>query len=485
MAQEKKTTKARAEGSDGKSGKKAAADKSTPPPVSKMGDRVEAYARLATQFRTEAAVMLPKTLTGQGRREHVRACILEDHADRIDTHAEGTTAKFDKLAKSLFSFFRGTALLFYRDMAGSDARMPTVLLLGDVHPENFGVMPNRDNVPIFSVNDFDEVSYGPFSWDIKRGAVGFMIAAKEEGGFKKKKRRKIAKHFVSGYIAGMTRYAQQSDEIDDVYRLDNSPKIISSLIKSAMKDRSKWLDKRYANETREGFRVSDELTPISSRRDEFQKLIEELVAKKGIETGGRFGDLRVKDVAIRHGQGTASLGLSRYYVLIEGALGDGTDDAIIEFKRARRSALYGLVPDNGFGTEGRGERIAHGQAVHLTDGDQFYGNVDIDGMSFMTRERAPFRDDIDLDDLSYDEFKNYAEACGRALAQAHARSDEAGRIDYDIEPSILDAMTPRGLFIDDMVRFAEETSDRLERDHESFRRDHKLGAFETVQQDYR
>lgn len=117
--------------------------------------------------------MLPAILTGQARRKHVRACILEDHAERIDPHADGTSAKFEKLDGSVYSFFRGSALLFYRDMPGTDARMPTVLLLGDVHPENFGVMPNRDNVPIFSVNDFDdEVSYGPFTWDLKRGATG-------------------------------------------------------------------------------------------------------------------------------------------------------------------------------------------------------------------------------------------------------------------------------------------------------------------------
>ncbi len=87
-------------------------------------------------------------------------------------------------------------------MAGTDARMPTVLLLGDVHPENFGVMPNRDNVPIFSVNDFDEVSYGPFTWDMKRGATGFAVAAREIGGHGKKRRRAIARRFVEGYVEG-------------------------------------------------------------------------------------------------------------------------------------------------------------------------------------------------------------------------------------------------------------------------------------------
>ncbi len=47
--------------------------------------------------------------------------------------------------------------------------MPSVMALGDVHPENFGVMPDRNGAPIFGVNDFDETIYAPFTWDIKRG----------------------------------------------------------------------------------------------------------------------------------------------------------------------------------------------------------------------------------------------------------------------------------------------------------------------------
>ena len=190
-------------------------------------------------------------------------------------------------------------------------------------------------------------------------------------------------------------------------------------------------------------------------------------------------------MAIRHGQGTASLGLPRYYVLIEGPEKDASDDLIIEFKRARRSALAGLVPENDFDSGQKGARIAHGQSVHLAQGDVFYGDVTLEGMSFMTRERAPFRDDIDLDELSKKSWKHYARACGRALAQAHARSDDAGQLDYDIEPRIREAMEPVELFIDDLLCFAEEAVERAERDHAFYKRDHALGAFETMVKTYR
>ena len=123
--------------------------------------------------------------------------------------------------------------------------------------------------------------------------------------------------------------------------------------------------------------------------------------------------------------------------------------------------------------------------MHLAHGDVFYGAVEVGGESFMARERAPFREDIDLDDLSKSTWKAYAKVCGRALAQAHARSDELGELDYDIEPAILDAVSPERLFIEDMLDFAEDALARLRRDHEYFKRDHERGAFQDLTKVYR
>lgn len=127
-----------------------------------VASRFEVFAQLAEAWAAGEVVPLPRHLMGDDRRLHVRQTLREDHQFRIANRSEDAETKFDKLAGSLFSFFRGTSLLFYRDMAGEAARMPTVLALGDVHPENFDVMPNSDNVPIFAANDFDEAYFAPF-----------------------------------------------------------------------------------------------------------------------------------------------------------------------------------------------------------------------------------------------------------------------------------------------------------------------------------
>ncbi|GAA5172807.1 DUF2252 domain-containing protein [Modicisalibacter zincidurans] len=453
-----------------------------------VATRFDTFKRLAEAVAAGEFVLRPRALTGYVRRRHVRQTLREDHRMRIADGSEEASAKFDQLSDSLFSFFRGTALLFYRDMAGDDAWMPTVLALGDVHPGNFGVMPNMDNVPIFSVNDFDEAYYAPFTWDIKRGAVGFMIASATEGNLKCKQRLKVVRHFVKGYIEAMQRLAREGAEQDEEMRHDNAPKLIRKLFEDADEDRAEWLADDYLDETRSHFRPTRKLVPISSRRDEFQAITDRLIEENEIDVpararslrrkGANENGMRVKDVAIRLGQGTASLGLNRYYVLIEGPQHDGTDDLIIEYKQARHSALSGLVPPSAYAMDTLAERISHAQAVHLIGGDVFYGHVTFEGHSYLSRERAPFRDAIDLDDLSKSEWKEYARICGQVLARVHARSDDSGRVDYDIEPAIMNAIGPPTLFAEDMVAFAVETADRLRRDHEMFREDHARGAFE-------
>ncbi|MEF2552548.1 DUF2252 family protein [Aurantimonas sp. A2-1-M11] len=462
--------------------KAAAADKS---PSRAFEGRVEGFRSFAERVASREQILAPLALTGQARRDHVRSTIREDHAARIEEGSLATVKKFDALAGSFFKFFRGTALLFYRDMAGQDAHMPTVMALGDVHPGNFGVMPDKNGVPIFGVNDFDETIYAPFTWDIKRGSVGFWIAAGEVSDMKRKKRREVVSCFATGYLDAMQGYAEKATEKNEDYRMDNSPKVIRQLFEDAWEERHDWLWSDYLNPSGRGFRANEELQPVSSEIETFQKAINDLAKAKGIPPGGRAGELKVKDVCVRHGQGTASLGLPRYYVLIEGPSKDAQDDLIIEFKRARRSALEGLTPPTDFHAGAEADRIAHGQAVQLAHGDIFYGAVDINGESFMSRERAPFRDDIDLDELSCKSWKQYARVCGAALAKSHALSDDLGQIDYDVEPSIVAAASPRELFFADILRFTEETDARMRRDFAFFCEDHALGAFDRVDMVYR
>ncbi len=75
-----------------------------PDNIDQHSKRFSAFERLALQNAKELGLMLPSKLKGQARREHVRACLLEDHAERIDDQAQGTGEKFAQLYDSRFSF---------------------------------------------------------------------------------------------------------------------------------------------------------------------------------------------------------------------------------------------------------------------------------------------------------------------------------------------------------------------------------------------
>ena len=208
-------------------------------------------------------------------------------------------------------------------------------------------------------------------------------------------------------------------------RRDNAPGLIRALFEDAMQDGRSWLAEDYHGEYGRGFRADDELAPATSRCAEFQALIDRLVTEGGVAVPPRAGEMRVKDVAARLGQDTASLGLTRYYVLVEGARALTTDDLVIEFKQARRSALAGLTPPSEYDSDGRARRVTRAQHTQLVNGD-VYGARRVRGhLSSVTRERSPFRDNVDLDDLSKKEWKTYARICG-PVAHAHALADEAG-----------------------------------------------------------
>ena len=251
-------------------------------------------------------------------------------------------------------------------------------------------------------------------------------------------------------------------------RPDNAPELIRGLFDDASQDRRSWLAEELPRRDgrglprRRGAGAGHEPArgvPVAGRPDG---------GRGTSRRPPRAGKMRVKDVAAGVGQGTASLGLTRYYVLVEGARADATDDLMVEFKQARRSALAGLTPPSEYDSDGRGERIARAQRMQLVNGDVFYGAVEFEDRSYVTRERSPFRDDVDLDDLSKEEWKAYAGICGRALAKAHALADEAGNVVGDVEPQIVAAIGPPDLFVDDVLRFAEEAAARVRADHEHF-----------------
>src|SRR5215472_5062240 len=112
-----------------------------------------------------------------------------------------------RMMKSPFTFYRGAALNMAADLANTPATGPRVQACGDAHLLNFGVYATPERRLIFDVNDLDETLPAPWEWDLKRLAVSFVLAGRNNG-FKETESREAATSCIQSYHQHMRYYAE-------------------------------------------------------------------------------------------------------------------------------------------------------------------------------------------------------------------------------------------------------------------------------------
>ncbi|NLZ57017.1 MAG: DUF2252 domain-containing protein [Corynebacterium sp.] len=445
------------------------------PAVPRYVQHRDGFAQLAQSLATGSVIVPPQLLTDRDRRRHIRNTIIEDHVTRMHLVPEAVQAKLDDLAKDPFLFFRGTALLFHRDLVGSDLHLPAIPVVGDVHPENFGILPGAHGEPIFSVNDLDEAWMAPFTWDVERGAVGFGLAA-QQAGAKKKKTSTIVRAFIDAYFSSIKDCVDDPEHADFQFAADDSPKVLRPFFRKAQRDRAGYLDKRI------------DTTTMTFREDErthrHPELLEELKSSLNAYADAHERTFRTHDLAIRKGSGTASRGLTRFWFLLEELIdGPSSDLLILEMKMSRPSSIEGLVPDpeGEWLPDSPAERIALAFNTFVKDGDPYYGFTDIAGISFLVRERGPQKVNIDVGVFDEKDLKKYAKVCGRVLGIQHVRADGAlQQVSTSPKEPLAQRITAAAsseVFRADTEEFAVDYLKRINRDFELFREDLGRGAF--------
>ena len=106
--------------------------------------------------------------------------LADAFGDLIEADERAFRRKFRKMAASPFAFYRGSAPLFYADVARledpwADERTSRVWIQGDLHAENFGTYMDSAGILVFDVNDFDEAYLGHFTWDLRRMAASLAL----------------------------------------------------------------------------------------------------------------------------------------------------------------------------------------------------------------------------------------------------------------------------------------------------------------------
>src|ERR687889_291749 len=114
------------------------------------------------------------------RQDHIVSVLVDAFEHLIERDPRAFRGKFRKMAADPFAFYRGSAPLFYSDMARLedpwvDEATSRVWIQGDLHAENYGTYMDSAGVLVFDVNDFDEAYLGHYTWDLQRMAASLAL----------------------------------------------------------------------------------------------------------------------------------------------------------------------------------------------------------------------------------------------------------------------------------------------------------------------
>src|SRR5436190_6721848 len=172
--------------------------------------------------------------------------VLEDaFAELMHADPRAFRTKFRKMAADPFAFYRGSACLFYADMAQArdrrrdhraDDRTSRVWIHGDLHAENFGTYMNSEGVLVFDVNDFDEAYLGHFTWDLMRFSASLALTCWQKALPEEEVRRLVAR-FARAYLQQINHYLRTEDDTDFALHLDTASGPVLEALEDARKIR--------------------------------------------------------------------------------------------------------------------------------------------------------------------------------------------------------------------------------------------------------
>jgi uncharacterized protein (DUF2252 family) len=393
--------------------------------------------------------------------------------------------KYKKMAENVFRFYRGSAYLFYFDVSRIPFAFHTpderpTWIQGDLHFDNFGAFQNEEGEIVYDVNDFDEGYMGSYLYDLLRMSVSIVLSG-ELRGFNPEDCCQAVETYLKAYIKQIKRFVSKQD---NPYSLSFN----ESRTKGPIKKLIKKLNKRSANHFITGvtqladdhrrFKASTELETVGS--EQYELLLHAWNKyNQSIDIASKKDDAfyRMKDVAVKHASGTASIGLDRYYILIEGGSDPNSpDDLVLEAKEVRAPIPAYFLPHN----DAFWQRFPHqGECVIMTQramhhkADPYLGYFTMDGDHYYVRERSPYKKRIKADQIeTLDDFINTVETMGKITAKLHARADqdvEKNLISYHSEEEILKAIgDDEDIFLHQLSFYAMAYAKQVHSDYEIF-----------------
>jgi uncharacterized protein (DUF2252 family) len=413
------------------------------------------------------------------RSRQIVDVLADAFKDLIEADPRAFRRKFRKMAQDPFSFYRGSACLFYADVAAqedryADERTSRVWIQGDLHAENYGTYVNDAGILVFDVNDFDEAYLGHFTWDLKRMAASIALL-----GFVKALSDETIRELIETYAEA---YAEQVEtfhhgEHDEEFRLtlDNTEGALNDVLQEA-RAQSRWhmLDRLTHVEGHE--RVFKDSSGVR-RLDDAER--EEVLAAYAdyLETiperkRQHSVSYDVKDVVGRVGFGIGSAGLPAYSLLVEGRSQALENDVVLSMKQGNVAAPSRVVEDERITEyfEHPGHRTAISQRALQAHADPWLGWCELRGKGQVVQELSPYEADLDWDHVSEpDEMQPLLRYLGQATAKIHCVSDAGSAeelVDFQTEEALHAVLDDD--FASELAAFGTDYGEKVREDHRLF-----------------
>jgi uncharacterized protein (DUF2252 family) len=391
--------------------------------------------------------------------------------------------KYQRMALSPFTFFRGTAILQARDLANASVSGIMVQACGDCHLANFGGFASPERMLVFDINDFDETFPGPWEWDIKRLGASLILAARDRG-FTKTLAHQAAREAAASYRERMSEFAEMSvldawyarisiDALKEHFRKDQDISArLSRKQKQARSQNSEAVVPKLT-ETANGGRKFRDNPPVIYHFQEYAENVEKGHAKfieqykKSLQADRQqlFEHYDLKDSAIK-AVGVGSVGTRCFLALF---LADQDDPLFLQIKEARRSVLES--PRGRSRYTHQGLRVVEGQRLMQAASDIFLGWARSKEHDFYIRQFRDMKVSAEIETFQPTTLVAYATVCGWALARAHAKAGDAAMISGYLGSS--------DQFDSALAQYSEAYADQAERDFETFQKAIRSGRLST------
>ncbi len=420
-------------------------------------------------------------VTDDRQREIVN--VLVDAFDEL-MHADPSAfrRKFRKMAADPFAFYRGTAWLFYADIARerdrwADERTSRVWIQGDLHAENFGTYMDSAGTLVFDVNDFDEAYLGTFTWDLKRLAASVALLAWSKA-ISDSDIEALIGSYLRSYVRQVREFAEHPGDEMFKLQLGTTEGVLHEVLQRArMNTRIDLLD---SITTVEDYERHFQGGPGVRRLDDTERAAVCEAFKEYLDTiprGKRFNSItyEVKDVVGRSGFGIGSAGLPAYNILVEGRTQALENDVVLSMKQGNVPAPSRIMHDERIESYFRheGHRTAVSQRALQAHADPWLGSTALNGRGFVVAELSPYVNDLDWSDLTEPaEMAPVLAYLGRATAKMHCVSDEDSEqtlVDFQSELAIASSVgSSEEEFVAELTEFGLRYAEQTRNDHRLF-----------------